>query len=211
MLENKNLELYEKVRSVPENAQKTIQGGRLKGFTDINPSWRIKELTEQFGPCGFGWKYEITRQWTEITAPDTIAAFVNINLYVKYDGEWSEAIPGTGGSSLLSNEKNGLYTNDECYKMGLTDALSVACKALGMGADIYWGADNTKYNDSKPNNIQTDDTEYKCEQCGLYFKDFEWNGNKYTAKTAHEWSTKKNGRALCKKCADTAAKTGESA
>ena len=44
-----NLELYEKVRSVPENAQKEIKGGRLKGMTDINPMWRIKKLTEEFG------------------------------------------------------------------------------------------------------------------------------------------------------------------
>ena len=30
--------------------------------------------------------------------------------------------------------------------MALTDAISVACKALGMGADVYWEKDNTKYN-----------------------------------------------------------------
>ncbi|WP_254555280.1 hypothetical protein, partial [Salmonella enterica] len=33
--------------------------GRLKGMTDINPMWRIKALTEQFGPCGIGWKVEV--------------------------------------------------------------------------------------------------------------------------------------------------------
>ena len=44
-----NLELYNKVREVPKDAQKAITAGRLKGFTDINPMWRIKCLTEQFG------------------------------------------------------------------------------------------------------------------------------------------------------------------
>ena len=29
--------------------------------------------------------------------------------------------------------------------MALTDAISVACKALGFGADVYWQADATKY------------------------------------------------------------------
>ena len=47
-----NLELYNKVREVPQDAKKTISAGRIKGFTDINPMWRIKCLTEQFGPCG---------------------------------------------------------------------------------------------------------------------------------------------------------------
>ena len=45
-----NLELYNKGRAVPEEAKKTIQAGKLKGFTDINPMWRIKTLTEMFGP-----------------------------------------------------------------------------------------------------------------------------------------------------------------
>lgn len=29
--------------------------------------------------------------------------------------------------------------------MALTDAISVACKTLGMGADVYWDKDSTKY------------------------------------------------------------------
>lgn len=29
--------------------------------------------------------------------------------------------------------------------MALTDALSVACKALGIAADVYWDKDKTKY------------------------------------------------------------------
>lgn len=40
----KNLDLYEKVRSVPDSAKKTIKGGRTSGMTDINPMWRIKSL-----------------------------------------------------------------------------------------------------------------------------------------------------------------------
>lgn len=150
-----NLEIYNKVRKVPEEAQKTIGGGRLRGMTDINPMWRIKTLTEQFGLVGFGWYYEITDKWIDTSmAKDEITANVAIDLYVKIDGEWSKAIQGIGGSMLVASEKNGLYVNDECYKMALTDAISVACKALGMGADVYWRSDNTKYNDVKKNNVE---------------------------------------------------------
>lgn len=109
-----NLDLYERVRQVPENAQKTITSGRLNGMTDINPMWRIQVLTEQFGPCGIGWKYEISRQWMEHGSADQIAAFCNINLYIKIDGAWSEAIPGTGGSAFVAQERKGLHTSDEC-------------------------------------------------------------------------------------------------
>lgn len=144
-----NLDLYEKVRSVPDSAKKTIKGGRISGMTDINPVWRIKVLTEQFGPCGIGWYYIPTRQWLE-TAGNEIAAFVNIELYIKVDGEWSKPIAGNGGSMFASKEKSGIYVSDECYKMATTDAISVACKQLGIGADVYWDSDRTKYN--KQNN-----------------------------------------------------------
>jgi len=143
-----NMEIYEQVRKVPESAQKTIGGGRLKGFTDINAMWRIETLTRLFGICGIGWKYEITQQWLETGANGEISGFTNINLYIKVEGEWSEAIPGTGGSSFVANEKAGAYTSDEVYKMSLTDALSIACKALGVGADIYYSTDRTKYSNS---------------------------------------------------------------
>ena len=148
-----NLELYNSFRAVPSEAKKEITGGRLKGMTDINPMWRIKCLTEKFGPCGFGWYYEITEKWIETCmAKDEITAHVTINLFIKYGGEWSKPITGVGGSMLVASERNGLYVNDECYKMALTDAISVACKSLGIGADVYWNKDNTKYNDTKKGN-----------------------------------------------------------
>ena len=57
-----NLDLYNKLKVVPEEAIKPIQNGRLKGKSDINPMWRIKTMTEHFGVCGIGWKYVITRR-----------------------------------------------------------------------------------------------------------------------------------------------------
>ena len=147
-MENKdNLEYWNRLRSVPDEALKTINAGRLKGMSDINPVFRLQVITETFGVCGFGWKYEVVKQWTE-TFGSEIKGFCNINLYVKMDGEWSEPIPGTGGSSFVTMERNGAYVNDEVYKMALTDALSVAMKSLGVAADIYFakGADlGTKY------------------------------------------------------------------
>lgn len=150
----RNLELYDKFRAVPENACKPIKGGRLSGMTDINPMWRIKALTEVFGPCGFGWYYEIRDQRIIDGANGERSAFVDVALFVKIGEEWSQPILGVGGSSFVSKEKAGLYTNDECFKMALTDALSVACKALGVGADVYFHKDRTKY--SEKNTAPTD-------------------------------------------------------
>lgn len=138
-----NKKIYEQVRSVPKEAQKKITGGRLNGMTDIKPMWRIEKLTEVFGPCGFGWKAPIKNKEIIEGANGEKIAIVDIDLYVKVDNEWSEPIEGTGGSSFIAKEKNGYYTSDECFKMAYTDAISVACKSLGFGADIYWG--DSKY------------------------------------------------------------------
>lgn len=143
---DENLKIYNEVRTVPTEAKRSITGGRLKGKTEINPMWRIKTLTDQFGPCGIGWYYEVTKQWLE-PSENEIAAFVNINLYIKVAGEWSKPIPGVGGAMFVENQKSGAYVSDECYKMATTDAISVSCKQLGIGADVYWDADKTKYTD----------------------------------------------------------------
>lgn len=190
-----NMKIYNAARSVPESAKSTISAGRLKGKTDINPMWRIKALTELFGPCGFGWKYIIRREWTEPGANGEIAAFVDIDLFVKSEGEWSEAIPGTGGSAFVAAETKWLYTSDECYKMALTDAISVACKALGFGADVYWDKDKTKYDQ-----VPAQEPEYCCIDCGKPFEAFELNGKKYTVKDAYMNAQKKRGAPLCKAC-----------
>lgn len=138
------MDIYNRVRSVPDEAKKAISAGRLKGMTDINPMWRIKKLTEEFGPCGIGWWTKVTDRWTE-TVGDETCAFVDLELYIKVGDEWSKPITGSGGSKLATKERSGVYVSDECYKMAETDALSVACKKLGIGADVYFSADRTKY------------------------------------------------------------------
>lgn len=161
-----NMRIYNRVRAVPKEAIKPITAGRLKGMSDINPLWRIQTLTELFGPCGQGWKYIITRREFVPGANDECACFVDIDLYYRLeDGSWSEAVPGTGGSSYIANERNGLYTSDEAGKMALTDALSVACKALGIGADVYWAAGRSKYSPGTEPVKPAKKVSVKCESC----------------------------------------------
>lgn len=135
--------IYEQFRSVPSEAQKKIEAGKLKGFTDINPMWRIKKLTEQFGACGEGWYLDNIQTWTENAGGET-AAFVRVDLIVKINGAWSKPITGIGGSKL-AGKGVGDGINDEAFKMAYTDAISIACKNLGMAADIYYAKDRTKY------------------------------------------------------------------
>lgn len=140
-----NMKIWQSLENTPKEAQKEISAGRLKGFTDINPAWRMKRLTEVFGPCGIGWKYEICNSYVLNGANEEVAAFVDIRLYYKQGDAWSEGVPGFGGSMFVAKEKNGMHTSDECFKMALSDAIGTACKALGMSADIYFSKDRSKY------------------------------------------------------------------
>jgi len=145
------MEKYNKLRRPPTSALKAITGGRLKGKTDINPQWRYEAMTEAYGPCGEGWRFTIDRLWTEPGANGAVFAFAQISLQTKENTDWSASIPGVGGHQLIVKETDGLYNNDEAYKMAITDALSTATKMLGVAADIYAGLwDGSKYVDQPP-------------------------------------------------------------
>ena len=144
MNERENLALYNRVRAVPEEAKKPIDAGRLKGRTDINPLWRIQTLTREFGPAGIGWYTEIVESHIE-TSGNEKAIYLHLRLYIKQNGEWSKPIEGFGGAMIVAQEKSGLFFDDDAYKKAYTDAISQACRSLGIGADVYWANDATKY------------------------------------------------------------------
>jgi hypothetical protein len=145
-MENKRI--WSKVSNPPATALKQIGGGRLKGMTDINPQWRLEAMTELFGPIGQDWGYTIDKLWREDGAHEEVFAFALVSVWYIEESK-SESIQGVGGSKLVTKEKDGLFSSDEGYKMAVTDALSVALKALGVGSAIYQGKwDGSKYKDS---------------------------------------------------------------
>ena len=153
----KNVRFYHKFMETPKDAQKAFNNGRFSG-TDINPMWRIKVLTEVFGPSGFGWwtqniRYEfVEANITNTTAENApvqkeTSVFCELELVVKdpETGEVSQPIYGVGGNTYIAWGKYGPRASDEAKKMAYTDALSIACKSLGIGHDIWYSNDRTKY------------------------------------------------------------------
>lgn len=142
-----NLSAWNALARPPKEALKAIKGGRLSGMTDINPTWRLKAMTEVYGPVGTGWWYTIDGFDTHDMAGE-VALLARITLYI---AGREHGIPGVGGSMLVASEKGGMRLSDEAWKMAVTDALSVAMKALGVGAEVYMGNwDGSKYRNSEP-------------------------------------------------------------
>lgn len=162
-MEIDNKKLWLTVADTPDYAKRPIEGGRLNGMTDINPMWRFERLTEIFGPCGIGWKYIIKDQRVIPGAESEQMAFLDIDLYYRLaDGGWSEPVPGIGGSMLIEKERNGYHSNDEAFKMALSDAIGTACKALGFSADIYFsgkGRTGSKYQKAQEQEIKLETKE----------------------------------------------------
>lgn len=218
LFDKDNMLIYEHGRSVPPEAQKAFSNGSFSG-TDINPMWRIKVLTETFGPAGIGWYTEVLSERSE-TYGETVMAIVDINLYVKVGDEWSKPIYGTGGNLIVQVTKSGARPSDEGYKKAYTDALSIACKALGIGADIWYSKDPTsKYSDRyievnatpvtpatpqpKPEPAKaTVMVDLICEECGNPIQDLtKRSGEVWFASDIAAYNKKKYGKQLCGKCA----------
>jgi hypothetical protein len=143
------MENYNKLKEVPEKYLKTIQAGRLKGMSDIKPQWRILRLSEVFGECGFGWKIQNLTFQYEKANENEIVCNCRLEFLYKVNDVWSEPIPASGGSKLITMERSGAYVSDEAEKMAYTDAISVATKMIGLASDIYLGHGG-KYDTTQP-------------------------------------------------------------
>lgn len=147
-----HMQIYERGRSVPEKAVKKIKGGAYgaAGLSDINPQWRIQKLTEIFGPCGIGWYYDPQKIWTEAVG-DSLTMYAHIALYHKVGDGWSQPVYGYGGTKLTGRD-------DDAVKSTITDALSNACRYLGIGADVWLAQYDTKYSAPPPEPASLIDT-----------------------------------------------------
>jgi hypothetical protein len=143
------MEMFKRFWTPPVTAIKKIIGGRLKGFSSIDPIWRYECFTDMFGLFGDGWWYEIVS--TETISPEEVKeslVVVTINFFYKVNGIKSEPLVAFGASKLVADESNGLRLSDEAHKGALTDALGVVACRLGVGGAVYSGQTDKYQTDS---------------------------------------------------------------
>ena len=90
-------ERYSKVSVPPVSALKAITGGRLDGFTDINAQWKVEVMTEVYGLCGVGWKYEVVDKEIIDCSDGQKLIYLTVSLQIKDGDKWSAPIYGIGG------------------------------------------------------------------------------------------------------------------
>jgi hypothetical protein len=134
------IRVWNSCQSTPSEYLKDFK--KAGGFSgkSIDPVYRIRKLTELFGPCGQGWCFVQEDQWSESGS----GAYV---VYVRGHLWWKD--PETGATYQTMSHTGGTVADrapDEAYKMAETDALGKCCLDLGMSADVYLGChDADKY------------------------------------------------------------------
>ena len=145
---SKNTELWEKVQSTdPKYTKNYKKAGGFSG-TAVSPMYLVKKATEQFGPLGTGWGYEVMDERFDRGGPisdregnylcDSQVHTIRLRLWYMQDGARRE-LDHYGHTPYVYVNSYGVQTDMEAAKKSLTDALKKCLSMLGFGADIHMG------------------------------------------------------------------------
>ncbi len=147
----KNLEIWTAVDKTDPKHTKKFTGAAGIPLRNIDPVYRMKRLTEQFGPCGVGWGWVIERTWRDAFSNTFYdkesgehvtevkdCVYAQVYIWYVWEGERRQTGPQIGGTETGR-------TPDESYKMAVTDAFGKCAVALGLCADVYLGEFDNKY------------------------------------------------------------------
>jgi hypothetical protein len=158
------LELWNKVEKTNPAHTKPLKFGRA--ITAIDAYHQIKNATEQFGPAGSGWGWEVKD--TKFLPTDEVAILVSLWHGDFNDNVETRRVEQWGQCSMYGTGKNAQKPDGDCMKKATTDGLTKCLSLLGFNADVFLG----KFDDNKY--VQEMNTE------------FDNNGTQGTEKTAEK-------------------------
>jgi len=133
----KNMELWNSVcETDPEATKKVNQRG---GFTAIDAHSQIMAATEQFGPVGVGWGWDV-----DLVYPPNDTIVVKVTLWYTR----KEQTVTQFGQKLLNKNfgKDNESPDEDAFKKAVTDGLTKCLSYLGFNADVFLGKfDDNKY------------------------------------------------------------------
>lgn len=140
-----NKALWLRVCVTDPKAVKPITGKQYSGNSP-KPYWIVERLTEEFGPCGIGWGFNILNERIErFSDTDTLHVAV-VRLWYVMDGKRGE-LEQIGQTKASYTTNAGKFMLDEdAPKKSVTDALVKCASYLGFAGDIFSGRwDDSKY------------------------------------------------------------------
>lgn len=137
-MENKNLELWNKVEKTNPNYTKKAKVGGMS-ITAIAPQYQIMMVTEQFGVYGKTWGFKnIELDYSLVEKYDMV---VFKGTFFFPEGQFEIV-----NSCKLFMDRNKKMLDDNFAKKIETDTLTKAISKLGFNADIFLGKfDDVRY------------------------------------------------------------------
>ena len=163
-MSNQNMVIWNANSSIDPKYTKTAKlGGR--DITTFSLQSVVMMATDQFGPIGKGWGYEVVDKRDDIGAIITkessykdesgntimikeereIVHTLIIRLWYMLENEKIEMPVQAGHTPKLMRTKYGPSFDDEYYKKTLADAIKISLSMLGFGADIFLGLMDDKH------------------------------------------------------------------
>lgn len=151
---NSNMAIWEKNKTIdPRYTKRATMNGQQ--ITSFSLQVVVLMATEQFGPIGKGWGYEVELERFDegsiIQAGATlengdvipeikeITHTLTIRLWYVDNGEKFTMPVQAGHTPYLMGTKYGPKHDNEYYKKSLADAIKKSLSMLGFGADIFLG------------------------------------------------------------------------
>lgn len=140
---SENLTHWNNLKTTDPRYTKKVEFGRK--FTSINSQWQLQRMTEEFGPIGLGWGYNVAHSIERIT-DDYVLAVADVAVWWDDGGNARIYGPVRGMSPIVEKGKSGLHFDDDAGKKAMTDALTKGLSHLGLSADVFLGLfDDNKY------------------------------------------------------------------
>lgn len=145
-----NLELWNAVFKTDPSATKSFKRAGGFGGTAIKPFWLIKRATEQFGPIGQGWGWDVNEDRIEDGADGVKIWFSSVTVWYVCESGRAKVGPQWGATEFVQKRSGGFFTDEEAGKKSVTDAITKCLSYIGFAGDVHMGQfDDSKYVDER--------------------------------------------------------------
>lgn len=153
-----NMALWSALEKTDPKYTKPYKGKGGFAGTAINGTSIIKRLTEQFGPCGTGWRFVLDDEQIveghklrsgDVCKLHIVRGHIDYKSHADGDGNivWFSTSPQFGQTIMVGENNTGpAWTDEEAPKKSITDCMSKCAVLIGVSADVYLGLyDDNKY------------------------------------------------------------------
>ncbi len=138
-----NTDLWDRVCRTDPKHVKPITGKQYSGNSP-KPYYIVRRLTEEFGPCGTGWGFDILNERFERLSDHDVLHVAKVEFWYGADRKSFQQMGQTKAAYMTS--KGTLLVDEDAPKKSVTDALVKCASYLGFAGDIFMGAwDDSKY------------------------------------------------------------------